>query len=315
MNTITEIPRDRWGRPLIQPQGGGKAEPYTRCTTYVGCLEDTYNLSRWQQRNVAIGLSMRPDLVLKAASERDNKDALNEVCVQASEAASASAAATTGTALHKLTEQLDRGTLDLNTVPAAFLPDLDAYRKITDDFAIEEIECFGVHDDLKIAGTADRIVMYKGRRYIADLKTGSSMDFGRGKIAMQLAVYSRMSLYDPITYTRTPVDVDRTRGIVIHLPAGTGKASLFWVDLEAGWGAVEIATNVRNWRATEKSLFEPFATARGEHLPDDLEVIINGATTVSDLKYLWSQNTHRWTAAHTAAAKARRVTLEGAEHV
>lgn len=305
MNTITEIPRDRWGRPLIQPEGGGKPEPYTRCTTYVGCLEDTYNLSRWQQRNVAIGLSMRPDLVLKAASERDNKDALNEVCEQASEAASASAAATTGTALHKLTEQLDRGTLDLNTVPKDYLPDLDAYRKITAEFTIEEVECFGVLDGLKVAGTADRIVEYKGERYIADLKTGSSMDFGRGKIAMQLAVYSRMAIYDPATQTRTSTCVDRHRGIVIHLPAGTGKASLFWVDLEAGWGAVEIATTVRNWRATEKTLFEPFATARGEQ-PDHLLEQINTATDAGQLNQLWAQNAHTWKEHHTQAAKQRK---------
>src|SRR5215831_14489249 len=96
------IRRDRWLRPLVVPPGGGKPVPYTRCTTYVSALEDTYNLSRWQQRMVAIGLAERQDLLLAVAAHRDDKAHLNELCEKALEAAKGSAPATTGTALHKL---------------------------------------------------------------------------------------------------------------------------------------------------------------------------------------------------------------------
>src|SRR5699024_10482553 len=122
-NTITtpptEVERDRWGRPLITPPTGGKPVPYTRATTYVGCLEDTYNLSRWQPRMVALGLSQRPDLMLAVSStDPDEKKKLNDLTEQAIEAAKGTAAATIGTALHALTERMDRDD-DIGVVPDA----------------------------------------------------------------------------------------------------------------------------------------------------------------------------------------------------
>ena len=55
LGTITspsglDIPRDGKGRPLITPADGGKPIPYTRASKFGDALEDTFNLSRWQQR-------------------------------------------------------------------------------------------------------------------------------------------------------------------------------------------------------------------------------------------------------------------------
>jgi hypothetical protein len=47
---MTDIARDHYGRPLITPLGGGKPVGYTRTTTYVSALEDTYNLEQWKCR-------------------------------------------------------------------------------------------------------------------------------------------------------------------------------------------------------------------------------------------------------------------------
>ena len=52
-----EIPRDRWGRPLITPVGGGKPEPYTRVSTLAKTLDDKTALSKWMCRQTAIGLA------------------------------------------------------------------------------------------------------------------------------------------------------------------------------------------------------------------------------------------------------------------
>src|SRR4051812_961950 len=184
-----EVPRDRYGRPLVVPNTGGKPVPYTRCTTFVDCLEDKFNLQKWEKRMVALGLADRPDLLLAAAAHRDDKNKLNEICDNAKEAAKASASATTGTALHALTEQHDRGQT-LGVLPADAKADLAAYVAATEPFEHLGIEEFVVHDGFKIGGTFDRLVRYNGQTYIADLKTGS-VDFGMGKIAMQLAVYAR----------------------------------------------------------------------------------------------------------------------------
>jgi hypothetical protein len=313
-----EINRDRYGRPLVIPPQGGKPVAYMRCTTFASTLEDTYNLSLWQQRMVALGLVDRPDLQLAVAAHRDDKKRLNELCTEALDAAAARAGATTGTALHALTEQHDRGTLNITKVPAAYRPDIDAYIRATASLSVVQIETFGVIDEMKIAGTWDRIVTYGGRNVIADLKTGS-VDYGMLKIAIQLAVYSRCVAYDISTQQRHPLpDVDQDVALVIHLPAGTGTARLLEVDIAAGWDAVDCAKKARGWRAKNNFAkvvdtveVEPAAVADVE--PTLLERIALAAT-VNELTGLWhANNSNEWTDVHTAAAAERKRQLQEKE--
>lgn len=224
---------------------------YTRCTTFIGCLEDRYNLEKWQQRMVMLGMADHPELVLAVAAHRDDKSTLDDIAAEAQTLARSGRAALTGTAIHKLTADLDRG-LEVGRVPGDYQRDLDAYRAATAVFTSEYVEQFMVCDELRIGGTPDRIVSFNGKRYIADTKTG---DISRaGKIAMQLAVYAHSDIYDIETGTRTPVDVDRRNGIIIHLPAGTGTCELHWVNIAAGWDAVLLADQVRTWRAGQSRL-------------------------------------------------------------
>jgi len=305
-------PRDRWGRPMVTPPSGGKQIPYQRVTTFVGVLEDTYNLARWQMRMVALGLVDREDLLLAAAAHREDKDKLNKICEDASEAAKAHAAATTGTALHSLVDQHDRGTLNLQKVPAAYRADIEAYDRATKHLQVVAIEQFGVIDDLRVAGTWDRVYSYQGRRFIGDTKTGS-IEYGMGKIAMQLGVYAHCQAYEHQGNHRTPLDVDQKRGIIVHLPAGTGTCQLHWVDIEAGWEtASNLAPAVHEWRK-RKGLAEPFtATIELAVQPatDPLADRIVAATTVTQLTDLWRASNGVWTDSHTELARARRVLIE-----
>jgi hypothetical protein len=313
---IHEVPRDRWGRPLIKPiDGQGRAKAYTRATTYVGCLEDTFNLAKWQQRMVALGLAARPDLLLAVSAHSDDKRRLDDICAEAREAAAASSAATTGTALHRLAERLDRGE-DV-AVPPMAAADLDAYRRATTGIDWLHIEQITVHDELKVAGTPDRIGRIGGRGRIYDLKTGS-IEWGMGKIAMQLALYARSRLYDIATGQRTDLDVDLERAVIIHLPAGEGRCELVEVDITAGWEAVQLATQVRAWRA-RKDLASPVALVTGAAAPvdpapqpDPLTVAIAEAGDVDALTALWQQHRATWTDAHTALAGARKQQLTAA---
>ena len=319
------LERDRFGRPLIVPPGGGKPIPYTRCTTYVGVLEDTFNLSRWQMRMVAQGLAARPDLMLAVSAlplngdmTREHKAELNRLCEQAMEAASAHAAATVGTALHALAERHDRGE-KLGPIPDQYRPDIEAYKTATAHLEMVQIETFGVHDQLRVGGTWDRIVKVDGQHYIADIKTGS-IEWGIGKIAMQLSVYSRCQAYNPDTGQRTPLPgVHQGRALVIHLPAGKGAAELVWVDIAAGWEAVDLARQVREWRA-RKNLTRPYiksttaaVEARTEReAADALRIAIDAAATVDELTQLWEAHHQVWTDdVHTPAAAARKASLEG----
>jgi len=306
---------------MVIPEGGGKPVPYSRCTTYVGCLEDTFNLSRWQQRMVALGLGQRPDLMLAViATDPDDKDALNKLCEQALEAAKAHAAATTGTALHALTERIDRGQ-DVGVVPTAYLADLAAYTEATKDLTAVFIEQSCVLDPLKIGGTPDRVVKYQGKRYIADVKTGN-IEWGALKIAMQLAVYARSKTYDIATGQRGMHDAEVDKGLIIHMPAGTGTCRLVWIDLLAGWDAVAVAKNVREKRKlTYKTLTTPFdapapvTPAPEPEEPVDLLGLIASCPVEGALRRLWAIHEDIWTDEHTQAAQARIAELQATQRV
>jgi hypothetical protein len=305
-----EIPRDRYDRPMVVPPTGGKAVAYTRCTTYVDCIEDKFKLQQWEKRMVATGLSLRPDLLLAVAAHRNDKDKLDEICGQAKEAAEASAAATTGTALHSLTEQYDRGLLDITKVPAAYRPDIEAYARATEGVEHLHIESFTVHDGFKVGGTPDRVVTYEGRNYIWDLKTGQ-VDFGALKIAMQLAMYSRSVMYDPATHERTPLPkVDQEWGIVAHLPAGEGTCRLLRVDIRAGWEVVQVARAVRENRK-RRGLMEELTAATSLAPEPTLLDLIDVAASEDDLYALYQRHFGEWTDEHTRAAGAKKAQLLG----
>lgn len=337
--SLTDVPRDRWGRPMVKPPGGGKPVAYTRCTTYAGSIEDTFNLGRWQQRMVALGLAERPDLMVSVAAHHDDKAELNKVCETAIEAAKGKAAAGVGTALHKLTDRLDRGE-PLGPVPVEYQADLAAFEVATKPLKVLAIEGFVVLDDLKVAGTFDRLYEYEGRRYIGDTKSGN-IEYGAGKIAMQMAIYSRGVLYDHRTGAREYLgDVDQGRAIVVHLPAGEGRCTLQWIDIAAGWEAVELAGQVRAWRS-RKDLFELFNEADavrvlerelgavpicpecdtdthrcpgcGAPVPHETPVClpcsVRTATSNTELEALWSRHRAEWTDELTALAKGRKAQL------
>jgi len=303
-----EIQRDRYGRPLVIGPSGGKPLAYTRCTTFVDCIEDKFNLQQWENRMVALGLVERADLRLAIAAHRDDKKAINGFCNEAKEAAKAHAAATTGTALHKLCENLDRG-LDLGTIPIEYQADLDAYVEATKDLKATHIETFCVLDSLKIGGTPDRVVRHEGKSYIADIKTGS-IEWGTYKIAMQLAVYARSKTYDIATGERGMHGAELDKGLIIHLPAGTGTADLVWVDLLEGWNGVLLARQVREKRTLKfKDLTTPFTAAS---VPMTLEAQIKTCTTADAVRALWAENSGDWTEELSQVAKAHIAGLPSA---
>jgi len=303
------IERDRWGRPMIAPPQplGAKPVGYTRATTVAKALDNTAGLMLWKQRMTLLGLVARPDLrIAAAATDASDSKALNRLAEEAADAGGASAAATTGTALHAFTERLDRG-LDVGHVPAEHTGDLDAYQRLTTDigWTVRHVEQFTVLDAYRVAGTADRIVEIDGRWYVADLKTGASVGFHHSW-AVQFAIYAHGMPYDIEARRRMPWDVvpDIDRAIVIHLPAGKGTAAAYWIDIAAGWEAFRLATQARKWLA-RRDLLTPYASPTA----DPVIAAIESATEPGELDAIWASHQAAWTPEHTAAAKARKAHL------
>lgn len=256
---MTELERDRWGRPLIIPPEGGEPVGYTRVSTLAKGLDDLNGLMKWKARKVAEGMVRRPDLLTRVAGaiangDPDNdwptKKALNTICDEATEAAGASRGASSGTGFHALTEAIDRG-LEPLFVPESDRPRLDDYRRATKGYKALDIELFVVNDEVRAAGTFDRLLLCPdGRVQVADLKSGKSeADFPLAT-AMQIATYANGLRYDPETGERSPLHaaLDLTTGLLIHLPP-SGGCTVIQLDLELGWAAAQLATKVREYRA------------------------------------------------------------------
>ena len=251
----TDIPRDHMDRPLIMTPDGGKRVPYRRCTTFVGALEDRYNLEKWKMRRVAWGMGQRGDLVMAAAAAHiDDKKTLDGTAKEAMEFTASAAKANIGTALHKLTHRMDLG-YNLGRIPAPHDKDIKAYAAEMKRHGVKHvaIETFRVFDDWKVAGTADRIVEIDGQYYIADIKTG---DIERvHKIVMQLAMYEMSIPYNIGTDVREvdPWPINHDRGLVIYLPQGEARCELHWVDLQRGRVGLQTCFRVFEFRGISRS--------------------------------------------------------------
>jgi hypothetical protein len=254
--------RDRYGRPLVVPADGGKPKPYTRASSIAKTIEDTYNLERWANRNVAYGMAADPSLVARLVAlggtphewDQQTKNKVNEIADDAQQAAKAHRGADIGTAVHAMVEQINLGQ---QVDGGPYRADLDAYRAKVAEMGWtiwpKYVECRLVCDELGAAGTCDMLVTNGGRYYVADLKTGPTISYAVLGYAAQLATYARSDLYDVDTGTRTTVDIHPDVGYLVHLPAGQGRCDVYAIDLDAGYKAARLANTVRRARAAAKS--------------------------------------------------------------
>lgn len=253
---MSEIARDRYGRPLIVPPNGGKPVAYTRVSTMAKALDDLNQLMLWKQRKVAEGLLRRPDLLTRVAGAIANGDPdtdwatkkdLNAICGEATEAAGSSKGSSAGTGFHALTEAVDRGE-EPAFIPPADEARLDAYRQATTHLKPLGAEVFVVCDELQVAGSFDRLwlcpdVMVR----VGDLKTGKSEADYPLATAIQIATYANSQRYNVETGERTPLaeNLDLTTGLLIHMPP-KGGCEVIPLDIELGWRAARLAAEVHH---------------------------------------------------------------------
>lgn len=258
-----DIPREEWSphRPLIL-QPDGSMCPYERASSFGDVLEDTNNLWLWKIRNTMIGLLSEDaeDLQMLVTTAdpdtREGKRTLNSVAGKAQHLAGGEKAANRGTALHAAMEAVDKGQEP--KVPPRFRKDVDAYRTVMarSGFEVVYIEEFVVCDEIRVAGTFDKAVRCPdGKIRIVDFKTGKwGIQFGGDrKFGIQLTSYTHARLYDPGTGERSIIhpDLDPSTGYIVSLPAGTGEATVYELDLEKAWeGAKAVKWVLDTWRNT-----------------------------------------------------------------
>jgi len=286
-NTWDDNDRDRWGRPLIVPPGGGKKVPYTRTTTFIKALDDASGLIDWKAGLVALGMAQHDDLRHEVISNRDDVKALRRVASEAADRAGGKTARERGSALHAMTEDIDAGRDPWGATDADHA-DLAAYRDATAGITWLHTEQALVCDPLKVAGTADRIGrLPDGTVAIFDVKTGPSDEkksaYKAQPWSAQLALYAASDIYDVTTGTRTPNPANREHGYIIWLPAGQARCVLYRVALGPGWDACLLAAKVRDWRQRRDLMDTAELPA-----PADLTTI----TDLDTLRALWPAHPH-----------------------
>ncbi len=278
------------GRYYIpDPDGGAKFRYFTRATTFAKTIADTYRLGLWKERMVGFGLLQSDDLMAQLAlTSMDDRDKANRICEEAKERAGAKTRANLGTAVHEFSERIDRGGMTVEQVPKTWRPDLAAYvaafaelglEIVTDEEGDAMIERTVYEATYGIVGTLDRVVratrdldirmpsgevrtIKAGTVLIFDLKTGRDLEYGWGEITIQLAVYANAAkVFDKVTRTYSPfMECDRDVALVLHLPVGEGRATVYAVDIAEGWKAAWLVQQVRNWRRV-KNLATPIVVA------------------------------------------------------
>jgi hypothetical protein len=162
---------------------------------------------------------------------------------------------------------VDTGRWDeLGALPDTIRRDLRAYRNKLDEYGVDPlaIETFTVQDDLRVAGTFDRLIkmddpceICSSKVYISDLKTSKTANYPHSW-AVQLAVYANSVPYDIDRRTRvswSPEEPCRHRALLIHLPALQARCDLYWIDIDTGWAtAVNLVPAVKAWRSNKKLL-------------------------------------------------------------
>lgn len=297
-------------------------------TAVAKLAQDSWALEQWRKRQIAIGMTKRPDLAERVASAPDNRELLDQVCDEAFVAAGADQAAHRGSQRHRASELSDLGgnlmTQQQRDDAAAWNRTLDKYRITVDP---RFVEAFVIWPDYGIAGRLDRVASVGGVLRILDLKSGENAVRYPQSTAVQLALYG----YAPLVSSRVvtvgdrstvtewepmPNDLDLSVGNVLLLGDGQEVGSLFDLDIERGWKGAMRALDLLEWRRENyraAELVRPSTVPVDSSAPVGYDVLkeISEANSPEALVAVWKTATSHgmWNADATEAAKARKAKL------
>lgn len=297
------------GQYLFPDPVTGGDRKWTSVTTFVKKIQDEYQLHRWEKQCILKGLTVRPDLFLKACgTDPDDKAALDEIIAEAKTAGGGDVGANKGTALHGWSEQRARG--ELVRCPTDWIEYLDAHTQALRDAHLvmvpELIERHVIIPSLGLAGRIDGAAISLDHGLtIVDTKTFKQV-YSILSTSMQLSSYSRAEyMWDPATLTYVDMPwVSQERGFVIWVPMERkidergepipARGEIIAVDLEKGWAACQAADVVRQLQNAGKRkndmhwLYVPDRAATVAAV-EAYAARIRDAETVDELSTVWRE--------------------------
>lgn len=255
----------RVGKQVPMVLVDGKWERFRRPSSAGKILDDEANLVDWQKRTIVYGAAQRPDLMAEVSVldfERDKKP-IRDIVEECLVSGKGTQAANKGTAIHKMLDRIDRG--DEWTPAPNYVAACDSYVDAMAGYGLipidVEVHCVNVR--YRMAGTMDR--RYRTTRTLVtpygeivpigsiiagDTKTGRTLEYAAGSYATQIAAYVGSDFYDVDNNEMRPFDPPTYQpwALIVHVVADEARTDLYWVDMEAGREALELAEHVRNWR-------------------------------------------------------------------
>lgn len=265
-----------------QPDADGKADPVTARIRELAHIRDVALAKAYKQDRKGKLVPGQIATIVEGVW-RDFKTAMDTLADELFEVGGGREKAQKGTDIHALCDLYDaegidavQDKLDAGEITPSDYADVEAYARACKALGLKVVaaEQVVVHDALKVAGRLDRIFMARlpeirdpktgevirpadtrARRYVGDIKTGR-VDYSPGKIAQQIRMYAEGIGYDPETHERTPHRANLATGLLIHVPAGTGTATVHVVDLTTGKRGNVLAGDVRAFRNEGRKAIE-----------------------------------------------------------
>lgn len=268
---------------------------YGRPSGYGELIDDSWNLIKWKERGVALGIAMEPSLLHElhdvADDEQAERNALDRIVNQAHDVAGSDIGALRGTWAHSICDWADVDPYE--ELPRELYPDprfevtvdqaVQIARRWHDLIVAADLEILAteqsiVNDELRLAGTLDRIVSLgrdltiggvtipAGTVLVLDIKTSKLHADGEGlpsywdSYPIQIAVYAGSTPYDCDTDERGTWDdpIDQRHALIAHLDVehlietGEVRWSLIYVDLEVGRQGIAAVQAAQAYHAAPK---------------------------------------------------------------
>lgn len=281
-------------------------------TTVAKIPTDTWNLERYSERNVAIGMTLEPKLIEDVACHIENKDRLNTIVDDAKRAAKSLHKADRGTQMHRVLELILLGQ-EIKLLTDQQRRDAEVLKRTLDRYKLtphmnltEQFVCWPQH---LVAGRFDAVLERPdGALWLVDLKSGPNAIAYPQSTACQLALYARaphVSVDAPAFGDRQTIENWRTmpekldykwaRVLLCEPDATVG--TMHRIDIEHGWAGARKALELVNWRKADNTDIVMDEIAEDDTSTD--YVVFSGeqryiswvpsATTVEALYQLWTQ--------------------------
>ena len=274
------------GRYRLPNSNGPGHKMYTRATNIAKLLDDTYNLTQWAKRQVALGVARTPSIAAAVNADHDDKRRLDQLCEQALTIAGGTEKRDLGTALHRLIERHDRSELqhdgEWRDHIAAYDGALCAHGMT---IRREWCEVVLVNETYGIAGRVDRLLEDpEGRLVVADLKTGGYKSWLAW--ATQFAIYATATHWWNDKLDRLiPIEpgmIRQDHSLAIHLPAQETPphCQIHALSVPAGLDAMLMALEVRRMRALDRL---PALQATTYHHPQLLDQMVASIEATFDV--------------------------------